>query len=91
MSSSSSPSSDLLSAKLNESNYNQWAIKMKSLLMAKKLWMHVKGLVPKPSPSSDAFSDWLNNAYAASGLIFLNIEDSEHTHVQDMDDDPAKV
>ena len=58
--------------------------------MAKKLWMHVKSLIPKPT-APDSINDWLSNAYAASGLILLNIDDSQHTHVADMEEDPAKI
>jgi hypothetical protein len=90
MSTNSSTSSDTLSTKLGESNYHSWAIKMKALLMAKKLWLHVNGTITRPS-DKDSLQDWLQNAYAASGLILLNIEDSQHTHVEGIEEDPAKM
>ena len=57
--------------------------------MSKKLWMYVKGDIPRPSASDSSLSDWLSNAYAAAGLILLSLEDSQHTHVADMEDDPV--
>jgi hypothetical protein len=88
---SSSPTSDVLSTKLNDFNYQSWVIKMKALLMAKKLWMHVIGIIKRPTPPSEGLDDWLINAYAASGLILLNMEDSQHTHVEGLEESPDKM
>ena len=86
-----SSTSDVLSTKLGEHNYHSWAIKMKALLMSKKLWLHVKGTIPRPSDGDSTLQDWLQNAYAASGLIILNMEDSQHIHVEDMEEEPSKI
>ena len=74
---------------LGESNYHQWAIQMKAYLMAKKLWLLVKGVVEKPSSSHTSYMDWLSNAYAAAGLILLTLEPSQQTHVEGMEEDPV--
>ncbi|MGH7239232.1 MAG: hypothetical protein ACREHG_04095, partial [Candidatus Saccharimonadales bacterium] len=89
-SNTSSSNSDVLSTKLGESNYHSWAIKMKALLMSKKLWLHVNGTISKPQDPT-AIQDWLQNAYAASGLILLNMDDSQHTHVEGLEEDPSKM
>ena len=88
-STTTSDSITTISVKLGESNYQSWVVKMRALLMSKKLWMYVKGDIPRPSASDSSLSDWLSNAYAAAGLILLSLEDSQHTHVADMEDDPV--
>ena len=88
-STTTSDSVTIISVKLDESNYQSWVVKMRALLMSKKLWMYVKGDIPRPSASDSTLSDWLSNAYAAAGLILLSLEDSQHTHVADMEDDPV--
>ena len=90
---SSSNSMDLLTSsdKLGECNYHSWAIKMRALLMSKKLWMYVKGIIPKPDSASPLLMDWQSNAYAAAGLIMLNLQDSQLTHISGTEDDPQLI
>lgn len=87
-STTTSNNSDSLPIKLGEANYTAWSTKMKALLMSKKLWLYVSGGITKPSSDTNA---WLENAYAASGLMLLNMEESQHTHVVDLEEDPAKM
>jgi Reverse transcriptase (RNA-dependent DNA polymerase)/gag-polypeptide of LTR copia-type/GAG-pre-integrase domain len=89
--STTTSSSDVISPKLGENNYHSWVIKMKALLMSKKLWLHVKGAISKPPNDAVGFQDFTLNSYAASGLILLNIEESQYTHVEGMEEDPSKM
>ena len=57
--------------------------------MSKRLWILVKGTIPKPSPGDPNFLDWQSNAYAAAGLILLSLEESQHTHVAGLEEDPV--
>src|ERR1700761_2236995 len=90
---SSSNSMDLLTSsdKLGECNYHSWVIKMRALLMSKKLWMYVKGSISKPPSASPLFVDWQSNAFAAAGLIMLNLQDSQLTHISEMEEDPQLI
>ena len=87
----STTSSDQLptSDKLGESNYHAWSIKVKALLMSKRLWMLVKGIIPSPPAESSQLLEWQQSAYAASGIIMLNLMESQLTHVSGMEHDPA--
>ena len=89
---STTSTSDFLSTKLSETNYSAWLPCIKALLMSKKLWLYVIGVIKKPTDDDkDKQQEWLVNAYSASGLILFNIEDSQHIHVEGMEDDPAKL
>jgi len=88
--SSTSPDVFGVSVKLSEHNYQSWVLKMKAMLMSKKLWMYVTGALPKPEDAS-LLPEYLSNCYAAAGLILLALEDSQHTHVAGMEDDPKKM
>jgi transposase InsO family protein len=71
MTDSSSPSSDRVGSKLNESNFLQWKDSMMGLLMAKRLWQYVI----KEHPSDDI------NDQQAKGFIWMNVEHSQHAHL----------
>ena len=78
-STTTSDSITTISVKLGESNYQSWVVKMRALLMSKKLWMYVKGDIPRPSASGSTLSDWLSNAHmlllvsSSSVLRIVNI------------------
>src|ERR1700754_647853 len=75
-------------SKLGESNYSTWSVNMKSHLIQMKLWFIVTGVDTRPSPDDPHLREWLKDMQSASGLIFLALEDSQKSQVQDHLVDP---
>src|ERR1700742_4225937 len=86
--SSTTSDSTLSFSKLGESNHSTWSVNMKAYLMQKKVWGIVSGVDTKPAPNLPDLRDWLKDQQAASGYIFLGLEDAQKTQVQAHLDNP---
>ena len=86
-----SSESQLTFPKLGEDNYSSWSKNMKAYLMQKKVWAIVKGTDVKPSSQDDGLREWLKEEQLAAGAIYLALEDSQKSQIEDIMDDPKKM
>ena len=81
------PNSSLHFANLNESNYAEWSLYMRSTLIKKGLWKVVEGSETRPlgSPNSKAVKAFERRQAEAHAEIVLRLEPSQlpHTHSTD--------
>ena len=85
-------------SKLNSHNYNSWVGEMEAYLRSQNAWMPISmpSLAPELSdkPTSDEkkeYREWQKEANAASGLIYLMVEDDQRIHLNDLKDHPDKM
>ena len=78
--------------KLGEDNYITWSGNMKALLMQKRVWRIVKGVIPRPAddkPTEQSTYD--ENVNAAAGFIYLSLLNSQQILVRDVMENPVAM
>ena len=81
------PDSSLHFANLNESNYAEWSLYMRSTLIKKGLWRVVEGSESHPlgSPNSKAVKAFDRRQAEAHAEIVLRLEPSQLPHAHSTD------
>ena len=70
--------------KLNDTNYTEWHIYARAIMIRKQVWDHVNGTLqcPMGSPNSKAVLSWRRKNNEAVAEITLIVEPSQLPHLR---------
>lgn len=68
--------------KLDDENYDGWAVQMRSVLVHCELWQYVSGAIVKPTGNADATAAWSAKDEKALATILLSVKSSQILHIK---------